>query len=158
TSRYVVAASHIEHVVVRGSGTVTGVRWIEASSILSSGPWRQWSMPVASGPRYVTATNADNDAKSRVLAGAPSRRGLYEDARSGSAAPAPPVTPADEWTRVEPLTSDLRAWLSRITHDTSAPPDQLLQTFTVDTGATTGTGALPILPSAMQAAVDPGLG
>jgi hypothetical protein len=59
---YTVAASHIEQVVVHGSGTVTGAEWVDAATVGKLGDrlllWRQWSLPVNSGPHCLWRAHA----------------------------------------------------------------------------------------------------
>ena len=49
---YHVYASHIERVVVRGSGTVTEISWLPASAVDAFEPFRTAPLPTAPGARY----------------------------------------------------------------------------------------------------------
>jgi hypothetical protein len=164
---YIVAASHIEQVVVHGSGTVTGAQWVDASTIGDLGDrlllWKQWSLPVSSGARYLAEANPTVNSKLRTQTGAPTRHALYQEPSAAGVASASTATPADELNRVAALTPDLDNWLQILVSDTSADPWSLTHNFTVQAGAdatnpdTQGTASMPLLGMALQSLMDPGL-
>lgn len=164
---YIVAASHIEQVVVHGSGTVTGAEWVDAGRLGTLGDrlqlWKQWSLPVQSGPRYLAEVNPTANSKLRTQSGAPTRHALYQEPTAADVASASTATPNDELNRVTALAPDLDNWLQRLVSDTSADPWSLVQNFTVQAGEDTsnpdtqGAASMPLLRMALQSIMDPGL-
>jgi hypothetical protein len=164
---YIVAASHIEQVFVHGSGTVTDAEWVDAATIGNLGDrlllWKQWSLPVHSGPRYLAEANPTVNSKLRTQLGAPTRHALYQEPAAANVASASAATPADELNRVTALAPDLDSWLQTLVSDTSADPWSLVQNFTVQAGEdasnpdTQGTASMPLLGMALQSIMDPGL-
>ncbi len=164
---YIVAASHIEQVVVHGSGTVTGAEWVDASTIGKLGDrlllWKQWSLPVNSGARYLAEANPTVNSKQRTQTGAPTRQALYQEPAAADVPSATPATPADELNRVTALAPDLDDWLQILVSDTSADPWSLVHSFTVQAGDdaanpdTQGAASMPLLGMALQSIMDPGL-
>lgn len=163
---YTVAASHIEQVVVHGSGTVRGAAWIDAASLNLGArlqQWRQWSLPVHTGPRYLPGPDPINDAKQRIQVGAPTRHALFQEPSVAEVSSASAASPADEANRVNGLTPDFDQWLQRLVSDTSADPWSLPHNFTVQAGAdasnpdTQGTASIPLLGMVLQSMMDPSL-
>lgn len=153
-----VYASHIERVVVRGSGTVTGFSWLPAENVTRLEPLRLNPLPTTSGARYSGPADGRDRGFERVEKGAPQRRGMHEDATAASPGACPTATPPEEVDRVLNLVVTAETTLDRLINDTSAPQQQLLDTETVrdENGNPLGTSSRPALLDLLQGAVDPG--
>jgi hypothetical protein len=153
-----VAASHIERLVVRGSGTVTGLRWIDARTLRGEF-FRDLAMPVPPLARYAGLPDGPDLAEERVRRGAPRRVGLHEVPHVAGAGSAPPVTPDEEWDRVEALAGEHRDCVVRLLDDLSAPQWEITDSFAVvdDRGDTIGTSEQPCLGRVLQSTADPGM-
>lgn len=163
-ARYVVSAQRIEDIVVRGTGTVEGVRWFDvgASAILASEgrPWRVLSLPVAPAPRYAPTVDALAAAWSRVDAGAPRRQSLLQDPTIAAPALAPVIPSAMEVARLNPLAARMNSALHRLVSDLSDAPFALAEVAPV-TGTikptATAQARVPLLGRVLQGLSDPGL-
>ena len=155
---YDVYASHLERLVITGSGVVTGVRWIPAAAVTKVGFHTVVELPTRPGPRY-TGPEGSTAALDRVKVGAPTRYGLHESPGVAGPAACDPSTPAEEVDRVDALTATLRPTLDQLVNDTSATQTALTVSEPVydHTGRELGTSERFLLPELLHAATDPGL-
>ena len=156
---YHVYASHLERIVVHGSGTVTGLSWLPASAIREAEPFRTTPLPTASGARYAGPADGRDQGFDRVLRGAPQRLGMHEQPLAAAPTACTPVSPADEVTRVEQLTTDSATTLDRLINDTSAPQQLLtaIETVVDANGVSLGTTNRFVLMDLLMGVVDPGV-
>src|SRR5262249_47949099 len=156
--KYRVSASRIERVVVSGSGTVSGVVWVNAVNVAkeTASIYRLLSLPITGGQRYgglATAAPpppapgsrgaptppppsdaaAAADASARVSRGAPTRTPLYDAVTAANALSAPAILnpTAAEASRIATITTKPAVWLDRLVNDLSKPPDELIETLAV---------------------------
>ncbi len=156
---YHVYASHIERLVVRGSGTVTGVSWLPAGNVGQLAPLRMAPLPSKSGARYAGPPDGPDEGIARVKRGAPQRMGMHESVLAGAAAACDPATAADEIGRVQALIPGPEKTLDRLINDLAAPQQQLTAPETVfdENGNALGTSNRLILQEFLQGIVDPGM-
>jgi hypothetical protein len=156
---YHVYASHIERVVVRGSGTVTGFSWLPASAVDVFERFRTAPLPTGPGVRYAGPPDGKDEGFKRVERGAPQRFGMHESPLASAPTGCAPVGVADEVDRVSALAGEPSNSLDRLVNDTSAPQDQLSATETVidDSGSSLGTSGRLLLLDLLQGVVDPGI-
>ncbi len=155
---YHVYASHIERLVVRGSGTVTGISWLPASAVEGVEPFRMLPLPTASGARYTGPPDGRDQATKRVRRGAPRRLGMHESPLAASPSACAPVGPPDEEHRVEDLVVDAEKTLDLLLNDTSASQQELTAVEEVvdERGVSLGSSDRRLLMDLLQGAVDPG--
>jgi hypothetical protein len=165
-SRYVVSGQHIQFIVVRGTGEVHGVRWLDiaASGLLDlyETPWRRLSLPVAPALRYAPTPDAVAAAAARVSAGAPRRTSLIQDPDIASPAVAPVIgsPAAQETARINALRGSLDLKIDRLINDPSATQHYLVQTTPITGIHSTGPGTearLPYLTRVLQSMADVGI-
>jgi hypothetical protein len=160
---YQLSASRIERVVVRGRGTVAGVRWLDATTLNPSAAdlWRVLALPASSGGRYSGVAQAAQQAAERVKRGAPLREALYEDATALDAGATPTATPAEEMARVSARTPALSGWLDLLINDMADAPQQIQtapEALLDPHGVESGTFSVHALGATLAAALDPGVG
>jgi hypothetical protein len=159
--RFQFAASHIDRVVLTGTGLVMGALWVDARPLdrqTSPKPWRDWSLPVASGPLYTATATALAEATNRVKRGAPLRQPMFmaPAAAEPAAAPQIPNPPLTEQQRIDAANGKHKAWLSALVAAGNDPPP--LRTQVTSTG-----GSHPVklemglLNSVWTSAMDPGM-
>ncbi len=156
---YHVYASHIERLVVSGSGTVRSAAWLPAEAVDVFDPFRTAPLPIGPGARYLGPANGLAFSLDRVKRGAPQRGGMHEHPTLAGPSACPPVSVADEVVRVAKLAAELEPHLDRLVNDTTAPPWELTAVEQVlDAGGNNlGTSDRLILYDLLQAMVDPGL-
>jgi hypothetical protein len=156
---YHVYASHIERVIVRGSGTVTGLSWLPASAVDVFERFRTAPLPIGPGTRYAGPPDGEDEGFSRVKRGAPKRFGMHESPLASAPTGCAPATAADEVGRVTALTGEPSASLDALINDTSAPQGQLsaIETVIDDSGKSLGTSERLLLMDLLHGAVDPGI-
>ena len=156
---YHVYASHIERVVVRGSGAVTGFSWLPASAVDVFERFRTAPLPTVSGARYAGPADGSDQGFKRVERGAPQRFGMHESPLATAPVGCDPVGVSDELDRVSTLTGEPANSLDRLINDTSLPQRLLLTTETVfdENGNSLGTSNRFVLMDLLQGVVDPGI-
>ncbi|HWM96645.1 MAG TPA: hypothetical protein VNO54_06270, partial [Streptosporangiaceae bacterium] len=156
---YHVYASHTERVVVRGSGTVTGISWLPASAVAAFEPFRTAPLPTAPGARYAGPPDGKVEGFKRAERGAPQRLGMHESPLASAPAGCAPAAAADEVDRVSALAGEPADSLDRLINDTSAPQDQLSAAETVidDSGNSLGSSERVVLMDLLHGVVDPGI-
>jgi hypothetical protein len=156
---YHVYASHIERIVVRGSGTVTGLSWLPASAVQKATRFRTAPLPTVSGARYSGPADGRDRGFDRVKRGAPQRFGMHESPLAAAPTACAPVGAADEVDRIEKLTIDAAATLDRLINDTSAPQRLLtsLETVVDENGTALGSTERFALMDLLMGVVDPGV-
>ena len=156
---YHVYASHIERVVVRGSGTVTGFSWLPASAVDVFERFRTAPLPTGSGARYAGPADGKDDGFKRVERGAPQRFGMHESPLAAAPVGCDPVGASDELDRVSALTGEPSNSLDRLINDTSLPQRLLTAAETVfdDNGNSLGTSSRFVLMDVLHGVVDPGV-
>src|SRR5262249_35981987 len=159
-SKYPVSASRIERVVVSGSGTVSGVVWVNAINVAkeTASIYRLLSLPITGGQRYGGLATAAADASARGTRGAPTRTPLYDAVAAANAASAPAILnpTAGEASRIATVTTRPAAWLDRLVNDLSKPPDELIETLAV-TELAGGTSDVSCLGGLWLAMLDAGV-
>ena len=156
---YHVYASHLERIVVHGSGTVGGLSWLPAGAVQEAEPFRTAPLPTVSGARYAGPSDGRDQGFDRVGRGAPQRLGMHEQPLAAGPTACTPVSPADEVTRVDQLTTDPATTLERLINDTSAPQPLLTAVETVvdANGVALGTTNRFVLMDLLLGVVDPGV-
>lgn len=156
---YHVYASHIERLVVSGSGTVRSVAWLPAEAVDVFERFRIAPLPIGPSARYVGPADGLAFSFDRVKRGAPQRGGMHEHPTVAGPAACPPLSVADEVVRVAKLAAELEPHLDRLVNDTTASPWELTAVEQVlDAGGNLlGTSDRLILYDLLQAMVDPGL-
>ncbi|HJZ74402.1 MAG TPA: hypothetical protein VKE51_21845, partial [Vicinamibacterales bacterium] len=158
--KYRVSASRIERVVVSGSGTVSGVVWVNAVNVAkeTASIYRLLSLPITGGQRYGGLATAAADASARVSRGAPTRTPLYDAVTAANALSAPAILnpTAAEASRIATITTKPAVWLDRLVNDLSKPPDELIETLAV-TELAGGTSDVSCLGGLWLAALDAGV-
>ncbi len=154
-----VYASHLERLVVRGTGTVTGLTWLPAATVTKGDLHTVIELPTGPGARYAATADGYPRGVDRAKAGAPTRFGLHESPTVAGPAACPPAEPDAEAMRVVKLAEHLRPVLKRLIDDVSAPQTGLsaVEPILDATGRSLGTSTRLLLPEVLQAAVDPGL-
>lgn len=156
---YHVYASHLERIVVRGSGTVNALAWLPAEAVTAFERFRLAPLPTASGARYAGPANGRDEGIARVKRGAPQRLGMHESPLATSSTACSPVPPDQELSRVAALSTQPALTLDRLINDTSAPQhllaaaEQLVDAH----GTTLGSSQWPIIMDLLQGVVDPGI-
>lgn len=155
---YHVYASHVERVVVRGSGTVTGISWLPAGSVDGIEPFRMLPLPTGPGARYAGPPDGRDQAMERVHRGAPQRFGMHESPLATSPSACAAAGPSDEEQRVEDLALDAEKSLDLLLNDTSAPQQHLsaVEEVVDEMGVSLGSSDRLLLMDLLQGAVDPG--
>jgi len=158
---YQLAASRIDRVVVTGRGAVRGVRWMAAEDVTEvREPWRRLALPIPHGPRYTGIPNAEDEAKARVIRGAPPHESLMDFPDVPNPATAPPIAApdAEEWMRVEIRRPELMGYLDRLLNDLSAPAADLVDPRDVfnENAKQVGHFDVNLLGTVMSGSVDPG--
>lgn len=162
TAPFRLAASPIDQIVVSGRGRVTGVRWLNAGTVLDRAiqaalpAWRILALPVTGGSQYQGGlANARAVADDRVSRGAPRRYGMHD--RPGSASPAACPTLASPGTaelqRLMPMTAQMSAHLTALTSTTT--PETL--TTPLNASDTQGNFHVGLRDSVFQSTHDPGI-
>jgi hypothetical protein len=156
---YHVYASHIERVVVRGSGTVTGFSWLPPSAVDVFERFRTAPLPTGPGARYAGPADGKDEGFKRVERGAPQRFGKHESPLAAAPAGCGPVGTSDELDRISALAGEPSDSLDRLINDTSLPQRLLSAVETVidDNGNALGTSSRFILMDLLHGAVDPGI-
>lgn len=153
---YALAAWTIPLVRVVGSGTVQGIRWLDAGrlkGVQQDRFWELWSLPVDPAPRYAPTPAARAEAKDRIARAAVTRQPLSVAFGATAPSAAPAATPADALQRVDQVRPELDRWLKRLLTDLSQPIDELQDVHPI-TGQN-GKAAIPIEPFLIGGAVDP---
>ena len=156
---YHVYASHIERVVVRGSGTVTGFSWLPASAVDVFERFRTAPLPTGPGARYLGPADGADEGFKRVERGAPQRFGMHESPLAAAPIGCAVAGVSDELDRVSLLTGEPATSLDRLINDTSLPQRLLTQAETVfdENGTSLGTSTRFVLMDILQGVVDPGI-
>lgn len=156
---YHVYASHLERLVVRGSGWVTGLSWLPAAAVERFEKFRTAPLPTSSGVRYAGPADGKDQSFERVERGAPQRFGMHESPLAGSPTACSPVGAGDEIDRVSALTVEPATSLDRLVNDPSAPQRLLTSTENVvdQNGNSLGTSDRFVLMDLLQGVVDPGI-
>ena len=155
---YHVYASHIQRIVVTGTGTVTGIDWLPAQSVIKYEPLCTIALPIGPGARYVGPADGYDHGVDRVKAGAPQRLGMHECPTATGPAVCDPATRSDEVDRIEKVHAELADALDRVINDTSTTPWNLTSgdTLTDETGRVLGQADHYPLWDLLQATMDPG--
>ncbi len=156
---YHVYASHLERVVVRGSGTVHSLSWLPAEEVTAFERFRLAPLPAKSGVRYAGPADGRDEGIARVKRGAPQRLGMHESPLAASPTACAPVPPSEELTRIAALSRQPEVTLDRLINDLSAPPHLLTadEQLVDANGAPLGSSQWPIIMDLLQGAVDPGI-
>lgn len=157
---YHVYASHLERIVVHGSGTVTGLSWLPASAVTKAEPFRLAPLPTTSGPRYSGPPDGRDQGFDRVKRGAPQRFGMHESPQATSTTACGTVGAAEEVDRIEKATIEAADTLDELIQDTSAPQRLITRTENVvdeNGNPLDGTTERFILMDLLMGAVDPGV-
>lgn len=127
---YSLSAPGIVQLIVKGTGTITGIDWI-AGEDAQDLTWKTvgvLNLPHPGGRRYMAITNASGLCKDRVASQAPKRRPLYDTTGAPAPVAAPAHTATDEVDRVNTLSSPMLADLDALVND---PQSQLEQTVSL---------------------------
>ncbi|WP_156224828.1 hypothetical protein [Pseudactinotalea suaedae] len=155
---YQVYASHIERVVVSGSGTVAGIRWLDPARAPGGKRWHTLPLPCGPGARYAGPGDGWDRGLQRAHDAAPTRYGMHEQPQAAGPAACDPVGAADERFRVESHADALKNELDRLVNDTSASQQELVATAAVTgVGGGLGTSDRNLLTTVLQATLDPGV-
>lgn len=161
TPRFAFHAPGLVKIELRGSGTVTGVRWLEMHDVqrLKFEPWRLLNLPHKGGPRYISIENAKAVAKQRVHRQAPKRQPLQETASVLPPASLPLANAAFEDDRVASLSADLEQHLDSLIMDLSEPQREQSQSSEIfdEHNKKVGEFKLNRLAQIMQSLADPGV-
>lgn len=158
---YTLSATRIERVILRGSGTVTGIQWLDGKQLAITGePWREMGFPLEGLARYPGIPGAADAAKQRVERGAPTHLGLSDAPDASGPDATDPVTQSDEWARVSAVTGPLEEWLKTALDDPGPGAWTHTHPFDVEDelGRPAGRIDVPGLASLLQSAFDPGIG
>ncbi len=155
---YHVYASHLERLVVRGSGTVTGVSWLPAGAVQAKA-YRLAPLPIGPGARYAGPADGRDQGLKRVEEGAPQRLGMHEVVAAPNPAACDPATAADELDRVLNQIVTPEKVLDQLVNDTSATQQALAVVESVldENGNSLGTSTRLLLLDLLQGVVDPGI-
>ena len=155
---YHVYASHIQRIVVTGTGTVTGLDWLPAQAVKKYEPLGLIPLPTGPGARYVGPADGYDQGLARVKAGAPQRLGMHECPNAAGPSVCDPVDRSDEVARIEKVHAELADALDRVVNDTSETPWNLTSsdTLTDATGRDLGKAEHHPLWDLFQATMDPG--
>lgn len=156
---YHVYASHVERIVVHGSGTVRGIDWLPARAVEAFERFRTAPLPTGPGARYAGPADGEDRGFERVKRGAPQRFGMHESPAAAAPTGCLPVSASDEVDRVTALTGDVKPSLDRVINDLSAAASDLVSVETVldANGTVLGTSQRFVLLDLLQGVVDPGL-
>ncbi|MGB7982149.1 MAG: hypothetical protein WCF36_15310, partial [Candidatus Nanopelagicales bacterium] len=156
---YHVYASHLERIVVRGSGTVQSFDWLPAEAVTTFERFRLAPLPAKSGARYAGPADGRDEGIARVKRGAPQRLGMHESPLAASPTACIPVPPDEELARIAALSAQPETTLDRLINDTSAPQHLLIadEQLVDANGASLGSSQWPIIMDLLQGAVDPGI-
>ncbi len=160
---YMLAAPHIDGLLLEGSGTVSAAAWVMARDIpiRRLKPHQFMDLPIDGAARYLNVPGAAARAEARVRRGAPQRFGLHDDPSVPAPASAAAASPDDEWSRVEPLSDELLEHLKAAVDDLSLPPERVTRSVTLTDGVASAAGvstADVVCQSAVQSSTaDPGL-
>ncbi|WP_298751265.1 hypothetical protein [uncultured Serinicoccus sp.] len=155
---YHVYASHMERVVLSGSGTVHGIRWLRPTDLRLGKPARTLPLPCGPGARYAGPSDGWDRGIARARDAAPTRYGLHEQPLAAGPAACDPAGPGEEEARIDHLGHALRNDLDRLVNDTSAHQRDLLDTAPVTgVGPSPGTSDRNLLTTLLQASLDPGI-
>lgn len=153
----------IPRVRVRGSGYVTGIRWIDATAVQRHGEgrlWEWWSLPVKPAPRYTPPDDAINEAGHRVDRSAVLRQPMYVAYTAAGPGAAPAAGGAEAAQRVAQVRPRIDKWLETLLHDTSSPTWDLRdqQAISQAAGSQSGKMGVGIETSLLASSIDPDLG
>lgn len=156
---YHVYASHLERIVVRGSGTVNALSWLPAEAVTVFERFRLAPLPTSSGARYAGPADGADEGMARVKRGAPQRLGMHESPLATSPTACTPVPPDEELARVDALARQPADTLDRLINDMSAAPHLLTaaENLVDANGTTLGSSQWPIIMDLLQGVVDPGI-
>jgi len=157
----------IVRLVIRGNGTVVGIRWLDADRVLKS-DWQVidvLNLPHPGGRRYIELSDWGTLCKERVAAQVPSRRPLQDLASALPRFGAPAHTPPDEADRVRTLFEAIAKPLDRLITDPVPQHQQVIRhKLTRADGLTnvlpdnSAEASAPTLGIVLQGQTDPGLG
>ncbi|ASJ73309.1 hypothetical protein [Granulosicoccus antarcticus] len=152
--------------VIRGNGTVVGIRWIDAERPQKLG-WRVidvLNLPHPGGSRYVSLSNWEQLCASRLQSQTPQRRPMQDLSSALPRFSAPGHNSAQEFKRVQTLFDGLNKPLDElITGPVPQHEHVTRHTLTNATGGTvlpdgTAEARVPTLGLVLQGQVDPGSG
>ncbi len=157
---YSIGASDIHGVVVSGTGTVSGLIWIDWAmfSFDDLSLWRIWTLPVKAAARYSGVGGADTLARQAVERGAPARLGLHDAPKMSGPSACPTVTVDDELARLNVLAGETMNMLHPLLEDVSQRPIELKQKRAVGLSADetrTIYADYPLLATLFMASGDP---
>jgi hypothetical protein len=164
SSPYTVSATPINAIVLTGSVTVNGVRWLAAYDVLNAARsantllWRRMALPIPSGTFYQGISNAHTEAVSRLLRTAPLRRGMDESPSASDPAHCPSSTPQDEQARLTPLIPEINSRLQALVN--TSTPELLTESRPLNGpagGSASGSLRMETLSLLYQALHDPGI-
>ncbi|HMG52209.1 MAG TPA: hypothetical protein VK601_01980, partial [Kofleriaceae bacterium] len=158
---YTLSATRIERVILRGSGTVHGIKWLDGKQLTAGNePWREMGFPLEGLARYPGIPGAADLARKRVERGAPTHFGLPDAPDASGPDATDPVTHADEWARVSAVIGPLEEWLKTALDDPGPGAWSHTHPFDVEDelGRPAGRIDVPGLASLLQSAFDPGIG
>lgn len=155
---YLVYASHLERVVLSGSGTVNGIRWLRPADLPVGRPARTLPLPCGPGARYAGPSDGWDRGIARARDASPTRYGLHEQPLAAGPAACDPAGPGEEEARVNHLGHALRKDLDRLVNDTSASQQDLVDSAPLTgVGPAAGTSDRSLLATLLQATLDPGV-
>ncbi|MCF3974660.1 hypothetical protein [Paracoccus salsus] len=157
----------IVRLVIRGNGTVVGIRWLDADRLLKS-DWQTsdvLNLPHAGGRRYIALSDWQALCKDRVDAQVPLRRPMQDLASALPRFSAPGHPPAEEFRRVLTLFEGIDKPLDRLLTDLVPQHQQVTRhKLTHADGVTnilpdnSAEASAPTLGLVLQGQTDPGLG
>lgn len=155
---YVIAAWTIPMVRVVGSGTVTGITWLDTTAVgaLKETFWEVWSLPVQAASRYVPTPDAMAEAKARVERGGAKRQPLYIAYTAPSAGTAPPANPGDAMARIGQVAGQVDRWLDILLNNLGLPTSELVDTQLIQ--GQQGSLSVPIEAALIGGSIDPDMG
>ncbi|MCA9690083.1 MAG: fibronectin type III domain-containing protein [Myxococcales bacterium] len=124
---YDLAASDLHGVLVRGSGVVRGLIWLDWGEFRYDQLhlWRILSLPVTGGARYTGVADGPQRAHEAVKRGAPTRLGLHDESNVAGPSSSPAASVADEVARLEGLKGDAMDLVDGLLNDLSEKPRKL---------------------------------
>jgi hypothetical protein len=159
-SRWSFSGPGIVELKIRGTGFVTGLRWIEASDPqpLNYSPLTVLNLPAASGARYLSVAQPLARAALRVAHQTPKRLPLQETSGAPRPSQAPTTTPLEEAKRVASLVRHVEADLDSLINDLATSPlDQTVTEEVFDeAGLSVGEMTSKRLNRVFSAQLDPG--
>ncbi len=155
-------ASHVHRVLVTGPLVVTGIRWIDATSVDDAEIWEDLDLPTPGGPRYHGFTDAEDRARSRVERGAARRVPLWDALDAPAPTAASLQDPGDVVQRTLELSDDggRTHCLDRLVTDLAVPQAaQVVEEPILDerNGSTLGTSTRSCLDTWFSGTIDPDL-